>query len=62
MGAKKEQGLEGDAYRSASGQWSWVVRREGVDVVNGAGYGTRDEALTAMYTEFEEQRSQTESV
>lgn len=34
----------GRVYQAASGQWSWVIERGGVPLVNGAGYATEGEA------------------
>jgi hypothetical protein len=39
---------EGKTYRAESGQWSWVVTWNDVEVVRGAGYPNEVEAMEAM--------------
>jgi hypothetical protein len=43
---------EGRAYKAPSGQWSWAIADNGVDIVGGAGYADEGEALEAMYDEL----------
>lgn len=43
---------EGRAFKAPSGQWSWAIAEDGVDIVGGAGYESEDEALEAMYDEL----------
>jgi hypothetical protein len=51
---------EGKAYQAPSGQWSWVITEDGLDIVSGAGYDDQDEALQAMYEELENYKGRTE--
>ncbi len=39
---------EGKVYQAPSGQWSWTISDDDGDVVSGAGYPTKAEALEAM--------------
>lgn len=34
----------GRVYKAPSGQWSWAVSLDGVDIAGGAGYESEDEA------------------
>ena len=45
---------EGKAYKAPSGQWSWAIYENGINIVGGAGYQTEEEALEAMYNELAE--------
>jgi hypothetical protein len=39
---------QGRAYQAPSGQWSWAISQDGVDIQAGAGYESEDDALSTM--------------
>ncbi|MDM5182059.1 hypothetical protein PO883_33335 [Massilia sp. DJPM01] len=43
---------QGRVYKASSGQWSWAIAADGVDVVNGAGYESEADALDGMQSEL----------
>ena len=47
-----QHNLDGRAYKATSGQWSWAIAEDDVDIVGGAGYDTEADALEAMYDEL----------
>lgn len=47
--------LEGRTYRASSGQWAFEVSCGVLPIVGGAGYPTEDEALQALYEEWDAQ-------
>lgn len=51
---------EGKIYQTPSDQWSWVITKDGEELVRGAGYENEEEALEAMENELVEFRSRVE--
>lgn len=51
---------EGKIYQTPSDQWSWVITKDGEELVRGAGYESEDEALQDMYDEMAQYRSRIE--
>ena len=49
---KESHNMEGRAYKAASGQWSWAISEDGVDIQGGAGYDDEDSAIDAMEAEL----------
>lgn len=43
---------EGKTYKALSGQWSWAITKDGLNIENGAGYETEDDALEDMTNEL----------
>lgn len=43
---------EGRVYHALSGQWSWAIAKDGLDIENGAGYENEDEAREDMASEL----------
>lgn len=43
---------QGRAYQAPSGQWSWAISQDNVDIQGGAGYNSEDDALIAMEDEL----------
>jgi len=43
---------QGRAYKALSGQWSWAIAADGVDVANGVGYQSEEDALQGMNSEL----------
>jgi uncharacterized protein YegP (UPF0339 family) len=43
---------EGVTYKAPSGQWSWKIRHQNIEVAGGAGYESEDEAIDAMDDEL----------
>lgn len=44
---------QGTVYLAHSGQWSWKITHENVDVMGGEGYENEDDAIDAMNVELE---------
>jgi hypothetical protein len=51
---------EGKTYQAPSGQWAWVVSKDGIDIVRGAGYESQDEAEQDLNDELENYNQRSE--
>jgi len=45
---------EGKSTQGPTGQWSWTIKENGIEIVGGAGYETRDDAEQDMLAELAE--------
>lgn len=44
----------GRVYQAGSGQWSWGIEKDGIEIVGGAGYPSEEEAKLDMEVELQQ--------